>query len=100
MNFASLFSLLPMLMTVLGDLPKAIQALSVLPKLILDAESTTLAGPDKMTAVLNDFETALDAINPEWGGEFDPIAKGVEAVVNDIVAAGNIFKKAAPAPAA
>lgn len=92
----SILAFLPMLFSIMGDLPKAIQALEVLPKLIADAESTSLSGPDKLTAVLNDFETALNAINPTWGGEFAPIAKGVEDVVNDLVAMLNVFKNAAP----
>lgn len=99
MNLLSVFSFIPTLLTIVGDLPKALQAFEFLLKAITDAESTTLSGPDKLTAVLNDFEAGLNAINPAWGGEFDPIAKDVEAVVNSIVAVYNQFAHAKPAAA-
>lgn len=94
-----IFSLIPMLMTILGDLPKVVSAIQFLIKAINDAEATGLSGSDKLTAVLNDFEGALNAINPTWGGDFAPIASAVEAVVGDIVGLYNDFAHAAPSTA-
>lgn len=96
MNLASIFAFFPTLLSILGDLPKAISALEGLDKLIKDAEATNQDGPTKLAAVLNDFEAILNTINPAWGGEFDTIAKEVEGVVNAIVGFYNEFAKAAP----
>lgn len=92
----AILSFLPTLWTILGDLPKVVQAFGALHQLILDVESKALSGPDKLTAVLNDFEAILNDLAPQWTGTFDTIAKEVEAVVNEIVAMLNTFKNAAP----
>lgn len=95
----AILSFLPTLWTIIGDLPKAIAAGQALLKAIMDAESKTLSGPDKLDAVLMDFETALNDLAPQWTGTFDEIAKDVEAVVNEVVAGFNLFKNAAPTKA-
>lgn len=90
----SILSLLGILGTIINDLPKAVAAVQFLFKAITDAEATGKSGPDKLTAVLNDFEAFLMQIAPTWAGTFDTIAKDVEAAVNDIVALLNQFKNA------
>jgi hypothetical protein len=96
-----IFTLIPTLLTILGDLPKVLAALMALKQAVVDAEATGMDGPTKLTKVLNDFEVAINVINPTWAGEFDTIAKDVEMVVNDIVGIFNEFAHAAPAkPAA
>ena len=97
----NILTFIPTLLSILGDLPKVLAALMSLKQAIVDAEATGKSGPDKLTAVLNDFEAALNDLNPAWGGEFAPIAAEAEAVVNDIVGFYNAFAHAAPAkPAA
>jgi hypothetical protein len=92
----SLLALGSTLFTLLGDLPKVLQAILGLKKLVIDVEATGVDGPTKLANVLNDFEVMLNDINPTWGGEFAPIAKAVEDAVNLIVADFNLFKNAAP----
>ncbi len=96
----NVFNLIPTLFTILGSLPKVIAAVQFLIKAINDAETTGLSGQDKLTLVLNDFEAFLLAAAPTWAGEFETIAKDVEAVVADIVGLYNDFAHAAPAPKA
>lgn len=95
----SIFSLIGILGTILGDLPKVMGALQFLVKAINDAEATGVSGPDKLTAVLNDFEAFLQEVAPSWAGTFETIAKDVESAVNDIVGLYNDFAHAAPAVA-
>lgn len=90
----ALFSFIPTLFTILGDLPKVIQAIMSLRQMIVDAEATGLSGPDKLTKVLNDFEAALNVLAPSFGQPFATIAADVEAMVNALVADFNTFKKA------
>lgn len=97
MNLASIFSFFPTLLSILGDLPKAVSALQGLDKLIKDAEATGQDGPTKLAAVLNDFEAMLNTINPAWGGDFAAIAAEVESVVNEVVGFYNGFAKAVKA---
>lgn len=94
----AILGFLPTLWTILGDLPKVVQAFGSLHQLILDAESKALSGADKLDAVLMDFEKILNDLAPSWAGTFDQVAKEVEAVVNEIVAMLNSFKNAAPTP--
>ena len=94
----NLLTLGSMLFTLLGDLPKVLEALLGLKKLVVDAEATGVDGPTKLANVLNDFEAMLNDINPTWGGEFAPIAKAVEDAVSMIVADYNLFKNAKLAP--
>lgn len=94
MNF---LTLIPTLLSILGDLPSVVQAIEALLKAVTDAEATGLPGPTKLANVLNDVEVAINAINPKWGGTFADIAKDVESAVNDVVAFLNTFAKAAPA---
>lgn len=93
----NIIGLISTLMTVLGDLPKAIQAIQFLMKAITDAEKTGVSGPDKLTMVLNDFESAINVFNPTWAGTFDTIAKDVESAVNEIVSIYNDFAHSVPA---
>jgi hypothetical protein len=93
MNF---LTIIPTLLGVLGDLPKVVNALQTLMKLVKDAEATGLDGATKLTNVLNDFETVLNVLNPTWGGTFETVAKEVENVVNEVVAFYNEFAKASP----
>lgn len=92
----SFLSFIPTLLGVLGDLPKVVSAIEALLKAVTDAEATGLDGPTKLANVLNDFETALNDLNPTWGGDFATIAKDVEDVVNTVVAFYNGFAKAKP----
>lgn len=94
---AAILSFLPTLFGILGDLPKVLQAVQFLLKAVADAEATGKSGPDKLTAVLNDFEAFLAQVAPTWAGTFATIATDVESVVNEIVAFMNSFAKAAPA---
>jgi len=91
-----IFTLIPTLLTILGDLPKVLAAFQALNKMITDAEATALDGPTKLAKVLNDFEAFLNTINPTWGGDFDKIAVEVEGVVNQIVGFYNAFAQAKP----
>ena len=88
---SAILSFFPLMFTILGDFPKVIAAFQFIQKAILDAEATGNSGPDKLTAVLNDFETFLNVLNPAWGGTFDTIAKDIEAVVGESVALFNLF---------
>lgn len=96
----NILSLIPILFTILGDLPKVLSAIMALKQAVVDAEATGMDGPTKLAKVLNDFEVAINVINPTWAGEFDTIAKDVEMVVNDIVGFYNEFTHATPAKAA
>ena len=89
----SIFSFIPTLLTILGDLPKVLSAFEFIRQAILDAEKTGASGPDKLTAVLNDFETFLKTAAPNWVAPFETIAADVEAVVNEMVALYNEFAK-------
>lgn len=101
MNPLAILSFVPTLLSIVGDLPKAVAAFMALDKAVKDAEVSGVDGPTKLANVLNDFEVALGTINPAWAGDFDPIAKDVEGVVNELVAFYNSFAKpAAVAPAA
>lgn len=91
----ALFSFIPTLLGILGDLPKVFAALTFLHQAIVDVEATGKSGPDKLTAVLNDFETFLNSAAPTWVGEFTTIAAAVESVVNEIVGIYNAFAKPA-----
>lgn len=93
MNF---LTLIPTLFGILGDLPKVLSAIQSLLKAVTDAEATGVDGPTKLANVLNDFEAAINNLNPGWAGTFDTIAKDVEAVVGDIVSFYNDFAKAKP----
>lgn len=90
----ALFSFIPTLLGIFNDLPKVFEALSFLHKAIVDVEATGKSGPDKLTSVLNDFETFLNTAAPSWAGTFSTIAADVEAVVNEIVGIYNAFGKA------
>lgn len=94
----NILTLIPALMGILGKLPMVIQVIEALIKAVIDAESTALSGPDKMTAVLNDVEAAINDINPAWTQPFDTIAKDVESAVEEVVTLFNSFKKAVPTP--
>lgn len=83
-----------MLLSHLGDLPKVVKAAEELEKIVIAVESKTLTGAEKMTAVLNDFEAALDIIDPTLGKDFTDIAAGVEEFTNQLVARFNAFAKA------
>lgn len=89
-------SFIPTLFGIFGELGKVVSAFEFIHKAILDAEATGKSGPDKLTAVLNDFEAFIMVAAPSWAGTFSTIAKDVEAVVNEIVALLNTFKHAAP----
>lgn len=91
------FSLIPTLLGILGDLPKVVTVMQALVKAVTDAEQTGLDGPTKLANVLMDVETAINAINPAWAGTFDTIAKDVEVAVGEVVSIFNSFAKPAPA---
>lgn len=94
-----ILSLIPTLLGILGDLPKVIGAIQFLLKAINDAEASGVSGPDKLTAVLNDFEAFLQDAAPSWAGTFAAIAKDVEDAVNAVVGIYNDFAHAAPSSA-
>ena len=93
---SNILAFIPTLLSILGDLPKVLNAMLSLRQLIVDAEATGMDGPTKLAKVLNDFENTLNTINPTWGGDFAPIAKIVEDVVGEVVAFENQFANAKP----
>jgi len=88
MNIVSLISLLG---TIIGDVPKALAALSFLVKAIADAEATGQTGEQKLAAVLNDFEAFLTANFPAFAQPFETIAAAVEGAVSEVVTILNLF---------
>ena len=93
----AILGFLPTLWTIIGDLPKVVSAFQFLHQAIIDAEATGKSGPDKLTAVLNDFEAFIGQVAPSWSAGFATIATDVESVVNEIVGIMNSFAKATPA---
>jgi hypothetical protein len=89
----AILSFIPTLLGILGELPKVLAAFDFLRKAITDVEASGKSGPDKLTAVLNDFEVFLKTAAPNYAQPFETIAADVEAVVNEIVAIYNEFAK-------
>ena len=96
----AIFGFIPTLLAIFNDLPMVFAVLQLIEKAINDAEATGQTSDQKMAAVLNDVEAFLTANYPAFAAPFETIAGVIESVVNDIVAILNLFKKAAPAPAA
>lgn len=94
----AVLSFIPTLLSIVGDLPKVVAGIEFLLKAITDAEATGKSGPDKLTAVLNDFEAFLNQVAPTWAGTFTTIAADVESVVGEIVGLFNLFAKPATKP--
>lgn len=91
----NVFAVIPTMISMLGYLPKALDALAFLHTAVLEVEATGQSGDQKLAAVLNGFEAFLAKDFPEFAKPFDTIAADVEAVVNDIVAIYNLFAKPA-----
>ena len=91
------FSSATSLLGYLGDLPKIVGFIEFLYSSVLELESTTQTGDQKLAGVLNLAETSVAANFPNFSQEFNVIAGDVESVVNAVVGMLNAFKKAGPA---